>query len=531
MKKHDEIEDLFRSAFTDFEVAPPPSLKEAIDREIGFPANSKRGGWKLGFLLLALLFGAAACLFVYKSVQGRLMNASVVSAAYDENMQEQADPLAALKSSKLYKVPADSTTQPGPVNERKIPADKQEETVSQSAVDRPANKYTDKAGRKSASSTMSAGKTGNVQQQGAHSSKWKKRTAGTSNPGSQQYGGGGKSGKATSKTYAAGKSGKGTSQLGKGQSGGKGPGKRSKSNKSSKPTTVVTSAQGQTLPVDGGSGTGVSGDGNLLGTSGTPSAGIDPDTAKTPADSTQKTPVDSTETASAVKPGTPAADAKKKQEPGSWLISLRGGPTFWTSDKKAGYEKLNGWALQTGITCHFWGSYGLSTGLELESWREVVKIEKPLNIKTFLFTIDVPIFDPQNPDSIIGYDLDSIYATDTMPKLLENRNQVLSINIPFYFNYSHSIIGNLMFDCNAGIVLGYQKTRILAVDTEHHTPQETQAFGVKVVLQPQLRYQFDRLGVSVFTNLGYDLSPAVRYEGYKPLQIFGTVGAGLHWKL
>lgn len=521
MRQDDEIEDLFRSAFTDFEVAPPPSIKEAIDREIGLmQPRKRRGGWWWAFSLIGFLFVASACYFIYRSMgntDSQLVAESDSTQAKTSSNYNNQDAAVAGKGQRKSGADgaSEKTTTAGqsPVSagdeniERNRQSGNPMRETAASKSDQQLQKDKQVNYKKSAQS-----KSGKVTKPDAGKTKNQSNTNGASKKGSWRFG------KGKSKAGVKAKSGPTDGNPG------------------------ILNASSAT----GGGGTAEPGnmDASTLGTVDTK----DPEkSVASPAkgDST-KTVIDSTKQ---VNPVTPPDAGKGKQEDNNkanWLLSLRGGPTFWPGESADGIQKNKGWAVQAGISRTFWGKSGLSSGLELESWRESLKKVETTTKKEFLFTVDVPIYDPQNPDSIIGYDLDSIYATHSKTSVLENKNQVFAVNIPLYFRYSEPIIGNFIMDINAGVVLAYQKSvnKMVPIppdgapplETDTATafgsvPQTTHSFGAKLIFQPHLRYQFNQFGVSVFTNIGYDLLPAVRYEGYKPLQLFGTIGVGLHWEL
>lgn len=496
MKEHDEIEDLFRSAFTDFEVAPPPSVKEAIDREIGLAERKKRGGWWLTFSLLGFLCVATACFFAYRYTSSA--SQIKISAYRSSGTIDSSD----FRSTSGNRISGQNEAggpglgdQTGPENA--LNGGKPDKSARAATTDKTAD-----AGKQRHAQTPSK-KPGQTTGTGS-----KHISSGTTKIGK---------GRSNNQKYTDGVFKNGDTRLGKGKSMSASGTKKASGLQDGKTKNVTSSPHADSL------------EGSLA------TAGQDPPNTVTPPaemDSSAKV-VDSTKSVNPAATDVAGKEKPKNESNTDWLLSLRGGPTLWPGQTKEGIQKTNGWALQAGISRNFWGNYGLSSGLELESWRESLSKIETITTKTFLFTVDVPIYDPQNPDSIIGYDLDSIYATHTKDTLFENKNQVFSLSVPLYFRFSQPVIGNFIVDINAGVVLGYQKSvsKTGSGSLSGSVPQETHAFGMKLVLQPQLRYQFGQLGVSVFTNLGYDLFPAVRYTGFRPLQLFGTVGVGLHWKL
>lgn len=69
MKEDQNIEDLFRASFENFEVAPPPSVKAGIDSEIG-NGKRKRIWWISSIVLLLLMTTGGWMLYTSSAVTG-----------------------------------------------------------------------------------------------------------------------------------------------------------------------------------------------------------------------------------------------------------------------------------------------------------------------------------------------------------------------------------------------------------------------------------------------------------------------------
>jgi hypothetical protein len=122
--------------------------------------------------------------------------------------------------------------------------------------------------------------------------------------------------------------------------------------------------------------------------------------------------------------------------------------------------------------------------------------------------------------------LDSTYTNSRLQQFYN----ITNLSIPVYFGYTQHIFKGVFLDATAGALLSYQTAKFITSDLNSSSPT-VRSFGVKMCVRPQLRYQFNRFGISISSNFGYDFIPTLNWTGISRKRSYVEFGIGLHFQL
>ncbi len=215
-----------------------------------------------------------------------------------------------------------------------------------------------------------------------------------------------------------------------------------------------------------------------------------------------------------------------------WMLSLRTGSTI--SSNKIEQEIVQ--VLdKNGVFVNFEASYIAKNKLSISSGLQYNKMSTDFKY-TSSFSDNV----------LTGYDTVLTYSDTANPNMADTSFvakysfiessykgvQVYSqtgFSIPFYIGYTQQIRSKFYLDATAGFLFSYQQAKLVTTDLYPIT-QTVHNLGFKLCIRPQIRYQFGKFGVSVGSNLGYDLAPALNWDGVKRKRLFSEIGVGIHYQ-
>jgi hypothetical protein len=498
MKEERNIDELFRSSFEDFEIAPPASVKKTIDSRIGGESSSRKGWW---FSVLILLIGAG-----------------VFAAFYFGRSEAPQHQVAGAMASN---------------------------TPSAS------NHVRSSANNTHTASAHSAGKSGSTTAAHPASSNGQSTTAG-------QKTGNDHSTSSSGKLTASGKlySGKGTIQAADNTPGKKATigGKTGKQQTTGKgPKSGSTAAGGG--PTDTGTGY-ASSDGSGNGGSGGPTGGAITDPVK-PASPVVPDPeqlkkdsvlaLQKEQHLPAGKAGkkdsiariddssyeentpAPAKPGNKPEDLPLWMASVYAGPQFgfnrMSSEQSKTFTEKPAFQFSGEINRSLFAGYGLSTGLNYSTKREESLEFTTTEINTYTTFDSIPIWN-QNQDSIIGYDVIIVDHSDTIESVYRQVNTVSAFGFPVYLNKQFRFGDRWGMLVNAGAQFNFYKITLGAAgDTT--SPPQTNDFSVNIVGRVHATYRWNNWLFSAGVAGGYDLKPAIIYQERK--RYYLTPQVGVHW--
>lgn len=135
---------------------------------------------------------------------------------------------------------------------------------------------------------------------------------------------------------------------------------------------------------------------------------------------------------------------------------------------------------------------------------------------------------------LITYILDSIsnpnYEMKNVNSTQSSSFTISSFSIPLLFYYNQKLNSNLSLDLMAGGILNFQQIKFRDASNPLNSDLTLNKFGIKAILKTSLRYQFNHFGVSLNNTLIYDLKP-VQYLETKSRGMSWGVGFGVFWRL
>ena len=503
MKEDNNIEDLFRSSFDHFEVAPPPVVKEAIDRSIG-GSSKKRIWW---FSALVMLLGAASLLFFFTQSNGK----------QDDRLS--TNQLASTQSGTNHS----STTANSNTNQ---------------STHEKSTSFTDQSNNKSTSSTQKD----NTSKQATHSNGNQDGSSDGSgnNPLKSAKSKSGNKQPSSVKTLSK-KSGKAKKTSGKSTK--KSPKKRSK-NDSGTPgfdqlstldlSEIALNDLGKSLGDDHSSneGNGKSDptEGNENGVGSTLPEKSDSISGKPKEPIITQAP-DSTKT-----DGKDPKPKKEKSTESNWLASIYVGPSFGMNSKsndalKSVSEKPS-FQFSAEINRSLFKGYGLSTGFGFNQRQETFKLTNLQILDSAIVVFDsIPIYgNPNVPDSITGYQDTTYYYDDTLSTDFNQVNRIQTIGIPLYFTKHFSFSDQWGLLVNAGAVFQFNKY-VTTQQASLMIPAPTvNNFSMNVTARIHATYTWKQWMFSAGVSTGWELKQALIYEGLDRKRYFITPQFAIHFR-
>jgi hypothetical protein len=508
MKEQDEIEELFSSTFTGFEKVPPLDVKAAIDAKIFAkgPTTKRKFGYfwifpSLLLITLLVIIGVRSA----KTVENDELNLAVVdsSVAADNqgtskrSEQEMKSSTDEIKDAELTK-PTSTLNQNTPSN-----------ITSTSTSSTSSNK---------GERTVSNYNSSNSQVQ--HSSKTTSNSLnkGQKNSSKQSFNGSVK--KKEINTSSKGKLNTSKSNLNKYE----------ELNTVSDLQTAENSSDSKNVQSAGSTDQAFK-------------SGTDQQKQSNLEDSTSH----SNEMAAAVEkkdttnPALPTLSPKidtppvKKVSP--WLLAFYAGGTYGTSILK--YNSIEKYVLteKVGYAMSLEAHYALNTrvgiaaGLDFNSRNESF-IQTTTTIDSVFtgITTEYIYNDPIQQDSII----DTLYYAnyDIQSNEVEKDQQLkhLSFAVPVFVKLNLYQKGNWNLDLDAGLRFAYVKNSLVSNDFNLDAPQ-FKSFAIRANLRPQIVYKIGAIGLGAYVNAGFDLIPAVQWNGVKRNRIDYGAGIMLRYQL
>lgn len=497
MRDENNIEELFQSSFEDFEMTPPDSVKEGIDQAIN-GSRYRRIWWVSS--LIALIGGGALIAYLYVGSETPTQEQlAVKSATHPTETAQDASSSTHLSKMDHSSSLDNNSTSSNP--DADFQSDKASQTTSIKAISSDQKK-------KSILGSNSIGKT----------NKEKKAVD-------------------SKKTTAINRSIKSSNNTKKS----KGTTKKTKVSDSFFPSTDFSSnTKKKQTKVD---------DRSVIDPLFTNDAASKEDKkkqivnpfSKPDSDSLEKKkenvestknellvekPSDSSETD--ISPNVKPTIAK----PNYWMASLYAGPQFGLNSK--GNDPLRSITEKTGsrfsveLNRTLFRGYGVTTGFGYGTNSESYQLTQLSIIDSILIGQDsTPIYDLQFPDSIIGYNYFNLYTSDTTKTVSTQLSQVRTIGIPLFVTRQFMFSEKWGLLVNAGAVFNFYKVTLgtsngLAVPTIND-------FSINVAARLQLTYKFGNWMLSAGVNGGWDMKPALMYQGLDRKRYFLTPQIGLHF--
>jgi hypothetical protein len=215
----------------------------------------------------------------------------------------------------------------------------------------------------------------------------------------------------------------------------------------------------------------------------------------------------------------------------TWLLSLKTGTSL-------GFNKVNGHSnfalkeknsffIQTEIAYYMNSKMAISSGFNYQNNFENISQNQTILGDSVILSYDYTyILDSMQ--NVVDSIAIAVIGLDSNIVNFENSYRVYSIGLPIMFQYTFDLSTKLFLDLSAGAILNLQgsRTNYEYLNTSNRTINQ---FGVKACLRSQLRYQFTNWGVSLNTNFGYDFKPVQSWENVNRKRSYLDLGIGLHY--
>lgn len=483
MKEDQNIEDLFRASFENFEVAPPPSVKAGIDSEIG-NGKRKRIWWISSIVLLLLMTTGGWMLYTSSAVTG---TKKTLAAEQSSLSKEQNNGSGKRSSEQSFSTESDqhkdSVTEKGtseaatqlPVVHEKAETTKniQGQTTVSRKNTRP--KYSrERVGYQSKTKTKKPGsiKPAKAKSKSAQSTDLPSETIGSERAA---YG--------SENTIPV-------NNLIKERSG-----KQVLREVQSPLSEKLADRAAKTERSDDNS-------------------------------ENQVASVDST-TLTAEKPET-------KQKPTSaknWMGSLYAGPQWGlnTIPKDPAYDFTEKTSLyfSAEINRNLFSGFGATTGIGYTSRSETVTYNQFTYDSLYLGIDSTPVYgNPNFPDSITGYTYFNNYQIDTTKTQQIQNNSIQTIAVPLFVSRHFTFSEKWGMLVNAGAVFRFNT---FSAGNVGPAPV-TNAFTVSPAVRVHLTYSLKNWMFSAGVSGGFDLKQAMIYEGIERKRSYLTPQFGVHFR-
>lgn len=505
MKEDNNIEDLFRSSFDHFEVAPPSAVKEAIDARIG-GASNKRIWWILGTVLL---LGTSS--FLYFFIGSSEKQGATAPANRLASTETPSNTSASTTThSNNYSSTDPTTTSSSDQTEDKNGTLSQSTAGTTQSAHSGGNQTVSERKNNAQSDKSSMMNTGNQQNRSAKTNLPKQKRA---------------SGKKSSQKKSSGK---------------KSTGKKSNSgtpdfNDLSNPDLTNIASTDKTDKTDNASTGGnekndpKNPDGaSNSGSSDSKSPGkTDPFGADPKANSSTPPTADSTKKEENKQPL-----PKPKNTGGNWLASVYAGPSFGinskSNDQLRSVSEKPSFQFSAEVNRSLFAGYGLTTGFGFNQRQETFKLTNLQILDSAIVVVDsLPIYD-QNMDSIIGYYDTTYYFDDTISTDFTQLNRIQTISIPLYFTKHFSFSDKWGLLVNAGAVFQFYK--VSQGDLNGMPAPTVNDFSMNLTGRFHATYTWNKWMFSAGLSTGWEMKQALIYEGLDRKRYFITPQLGFHFR-
>lgn len=215
-----------------------------------------------------------------------------------------------------------------------------------------------------------------------------------------------------------------------------------------------------------------------------------------------------------------------------WLLSLRSGTSFSSNKMNqldSRVSEKNAFFVNVEASYQMKNKLSLSTGLQYNKMSTEFNYSATYNYNTFNHYDTILSYNDTANPTLADTSYLAVYDSNFMKY---NGSQVYnqtSFSLPLYIGYTQKLYNKIYLDANAGMIISYQQAKKMSSDV--NAPDETiRNVGLKLCIRPQIRYQFGQFGVSISSNLGYDLVPTLNWNGITRKRLFSEIGVGIHYQ-
>lgn len=203
----------------------------------------------------------------------------------------------------------------------------------------------------------------------------------------------------------------------------------------------------------------------------------------------------------------------------NWSLSLLAGPTYGSSklnqpDSTEFFMKEEiGFAVGVESTFMVGQNWGITAGLDINKRTDILNRMGYENI--YLGQGYDYIYDPQVTDSVIDSILVDLYGPSEQSYKQTQFISHFSVAVPVYFTKYFALGQKLGMEVNGGLRFSYVSNK-LSMNFYSLPEPKFKSVGIRASLRPQVIYMLDNgIGIGGYVNAGYDLIPAISWDNIK----------------
>lgn len=231
--------------------------------------------------------------------------------------------------------------------------------------------------------------------------------------------------------------------------------------------------------------------------------------------------------------GTAGKDDKMKPatDP-EWMVSVFAGPQWGinaiTEDPAFEFKEKPSLYFSAEISRNLFKGFGVTTGAGFHARSENMTYNQFSYDSVYVGMDSTAITDPNNTDSIIGYDYFDVYQIDTTKVQQTNNYSFQSVTVPLFINRHFSFTEQWGMLVNAGAVFQFNNIKNTK---ENVTPAPLpNRFTISPMLRVHATYTVNNWMFSAGLNTGIDLRNAIDYSGIDRKRFFLTPQFGVHFR-
>lgn len=215
----------------------------------------------------------------------------------------------------------------------------------------------------------------------------------------------------------------------------------------------------------------------------------------------------------------------------NWMVSLYAGPQWGINtiptDPSFEFNEKTSAYFSAEINRNLFAGFGATTGVGYTSRSEIMKYNQFAYDSLYIGQDSTPVYgNPNFPDSITGYNYIDVYQIDTTKTQNIQNNIATTVAVPLFITRHISFTEKWGLLVNAGAVFRFNSFKTGNVGPV----PSTNAFTVSPALRVHLTYSLDRWMFSLGVNGGVDLKQAIIYDGIERKRSYLTPQFGVHFR-
>ncbi len=215
------------------------------------------------------------------------------------------------------------------------------------------------------------------------------------------------------------------------------------------------------------------------------------------------------------------------------MVSYYLGPQldFWQTPKTDFGLKIKP-SIRTSVEINrqLKSGFSVSSGLGYNKFNETVSFSYVSSIdSTYLGVDSIPIYDPQNPDSITGYEPYNVYSVDTSKVQSSNKYTTTAFYIPLFIGKTFELSDKWVVMADLGATFNFYKTKTDGNSDPNSPLKAYNSFGMNAALRLYGGYRFNNWMVTAGFTYSIYLKTPVTYNNLSTQRMFLSPQLGIHY--